>query len=145
MAEIPHLFASALAPMWRDSCNWWASLSVHNPFAAASALSLPNWKNPLIGLWLLMWMTDIVPFREKSASSSIRAVVDVDTPGPDMAKQSLATNIESVTMLRCMSGTVRTPTQQLSLPAVGLRSEIQRKKKTAPCPPHAEVSRKSSL
>ena len=46
----------------------------------------------------------MVPFQEKSASSSIRAAVDVDTPGPDMAKQSLATNIESVTMLRCSIG-----------------------------------------
>uniref|UniRef100_R7VRV0 Uncharacterized protein n=1 Tax=Columba livia TaxID=8932 RepID=R7VRV0_COLLI len=49
-------------------------------------------------------MTDMVPFQEKSASYSIRAAVDVDTPGPDMAKRSLAMNIESVTMLRCSIG-----------------------------------------
>lgn len=50
---ISHLLASALAPMWRDSCSWGASLSVHTPFASASALSLPIWKNPLTGSWLL--------------------------------------------------------------------------------------------
>lgn len=49
-------------------------------------------------------MTDMVPFREKSTFSNIRAAVDVDTSGPDMAKQSLATNIESVTILRCFIG-----------------------------------------